>query len=574
MERAIACLAVFLSLSLAAFAADRPPNVLLIITDDQGYGDLGLHGNTMIHTPNLDALARQSVRLTNFHTDPTCAETRSALMTGRYSCRTGVWHTVAGRSILRQDEVTLGDVFTHSGYATGMFGKWHLGDHYPYRPQDRGFGEVLRHGGGGVGQVPDAWGNDYFDDTYEHNGKLEPQEGYCTDVWFRAATKFIGEHRDRPFFCYLATNAPHDPFNVDDKYSRPYLEQRVPPAMARFYGMITNLDQNVGKLLAKLEEWKLADNTIVIFMTDNGSSGGVNIRNEDRIGKYAWHGYSAGMRAQKGSNYDGGHRVPCFIRWPGGKLAHGEEVKTLTAHFDLHPTLKELCSLKAPREVKHDGVSLAKLLVDPKTTTPPRTIVVHSQRVEHPEPFRKTAVMTDRWRLMTGNELYDMQVDPAQTKNVAPDHPQTVQELKAFYDAWWKDVSTRFDEYVRIPLGTKVAPVVHLNCHDWHTQAIAYQSGLQSNPPANGWWAVAVATPGKYRIILRDRPAGVAQLLTAKRASVRIGELEASAEVSEKSEQVVLELDLPEGDTRLETTLTDADGKSRGAYFVTVEHVK
>jgi arylsulfatase A-like enzyme len=184
----------------------KRPNVVLVMTDDQGYGDLACHGNSIIKTPNLDALHAQSTRLTNFHVGPTCSPTRASLMTGRYCNRTGVWHTVMGRSLLRKDEVTMADVFRAGGYKTGIFGKWHLGDNYPFRPQDRGFDEVLIHKGGGIGNTQDYWGNDYFDDTYFRNGRPERFEGYCTDVWFTEAIKFIEANKDRPFFCYLPTN--------------------------------------------------------------------------------------------------------------------------------------------------------------------------------------------------------------------------------------------------------------------------------------------------------------------------------------------------------------------------------
>ena len=190
-------------------AEARRPNVVFVLTDDQGYGELGCHGNPIIQTPNLDKLHSQSVRLTNYHVDPTCSPTRSALMTGRYSSRVGVWHTVMGRSLLRRDEVTLADVFADNGYRTGIFGKWHLGDNYPYRPQDRGFQEVLTLGGGAISNTPDFWGNNYFDDMLRHNGKLEKCKGYCTDVFFNAALQFIETNRDRPFFAYIPTpNAP------------------------------------------------------------------------------------------------------------------------------------------------------------------------------------------------------------------------------------------------------------------------------------------------------------------------------------------------------------------------------
>ena len=269
--------ALFASLSATAptAASNRQPNVVLIMTDDQGYGDIGAHGNTMIRTPNLDHLHSQSIRFTNFHVDPTCSPTRSALMTGRYSTRTGVWHTIMGRSLMFSDEVTMAQVFESAGYRTGIFGKWHLGDNHPMRPQDRGFQESVVIGGGGITQTPDFWGNDYFDDTYSHNGVPEKYSGYCTDVFFENALRFIEKNRTTPFFAYVPTNVPHGPFNIADTYSRPYRDKGVPADMTNFYGMIENADENIGRLLAKLKEWGLDENTLVIFMTDNGTAAGV-----------------------------------------------------------------------------------------------------------------------------------------------------------------------------------------------------------------------------------------------------------------------------------------------------------
>ncbi|MEM7236195.1 MAG: sulfatase-like hydrolase/transferase, partial [Planctomycetota bacterium] len=227
MFRRIAILIVAGLLVSPSWAADKL-NVVLVITDDQGYGDVGAHGNTMIRTPNLDAFHKNAVRFTNFHVDPTCSPTRAALMSGRYSTRTGVWHTIMGRSLMSPKEFTLAELLKTGGYATGCFGKWHLGENYPLRPQDQGFDATFVHGGGGVGQGPDYWGNDYFDDTYFRNGVPEKVEGYCTDVWFREAIRFIDKHKSRPFFTYISTNAPHGPYLVDPKYSKPYEEKGVP----------------------------------------------------------------------------------------------------------------------------------------------------------------------------------------------------------------------------------------------------------------------------------------------------------------------------------------------------------
>ncbi|MDP6770195.1 MAG: arylsulfatase, partial [Anaerolineales bacterium] len=284
------------------------PNVLFIITDDQGYGDLGCHGNSIINTPNLDKLHSQSIRFTNFHVGPTCAPTRAGIMTGRYCNSTGVWHTVGGRSLLRDSEITMADIFLENDYRTGMFGKWHLGDNYPFRPHDRGFEKALYHGGGGISQTPDYWQNDYFDDTFFRNGVTESFKGYCTDVWFDEALKFIEEESDRPFFCYLSTNAPHSPFRVLPTYSDQYSE-KVPGFRSRFYGMITNIDENISRLRTKLCDLGIEENTILIFMTDNGTAAGCSVDEQN----YVTNGFNAGMRGKKGSEYDGGHRVPLFM---------------------------------------------------------------------------------------------------------------------------------------------------------------------------------------------------------------------------------------------------------------------
>ena len=259
----------------AAFSKDgKKPNVVIVITDDQGYGDLAFTGNPAINTPTLDTLRMQGTLLNNFHVDPTCAPTRSALMTGRYSDRVGVWHTVQGRSMLRRHEITMADVFSSNGYATGHFGKWHLGDCYPYRPEDRGFQHCIYHQAGGVGQAPDYWGNDYFDDTYIVNGKHQRFEGFCTDIWFDEGMKFIKANKKKPFFAYIAMNAPHSPYYCPEEYTEPY-DGNPDVSIAEFYGMVTNIDDNMAKLMKMLDNEGIADNTILVFMTDNGTAGGL-----------------------------------------------------------------------------------------------------------------------------------------------------------------------------------------------------------------------------------------------------------------------------------------------------------
>jgi len=559
-----------------AEAASPPkrPNIVLVMTDDQGYGDIGAHGNRYIKTPTLDRLHRESIRLTNFHVDPTCSPTRAALLTGRYSCRTGVWHTLMGRSLLRRDERTIADTFGAVGYRTAIFGKWHLGDNYPFRPQDRGFEEVLIHGGGGIGQTPDYWGNSYFNPVLRHNGKLTKTEGYCTDVFFDAAIRFIEEHRREHFFVYLAPNVPHSPYQVDPKYSDPYVARGLKPTLAAFYGMITNFDENLGRLIAKLEGLGLAENTILVFLTDSGTSGG---------------GFNGQLRGKKGSVYDGGHRVACFIRWPA-KLKGGFDVEHLTCHIDLLPTLLELCDLRRPRGLRLDGKSLLPLLVKVEEWYP-RTMFVQSHRIERPVPWRNSAVMAEKYhvvvredeyeikkeyRLIDGRELYEVLEDPGQVLNVAATNPPLVDKLRFAYEEWYKSVSERFDEYCEIVLGSPQENPSTLTCFDWHDESamqVWHQAQLLKRPVANGFWAVEFERPGRYRFTLRERPAFAPQPLKAGIARLKVGGLVLTKSYPAGLSGVVFETKLPAGKTRLQTYLAETGGAVRGAYFVEVEYL-
>lgn len=391
ISRFFVCLTALCFLTFTVCAA-TPPNVVIVITDDQGYGDLSCHGNPILKTPHLDALASESIRLDDYHVAPTCSPTRCAFLTGHWTNRTGVWHTIMGRSMLRENEVTMGQIFKDNGYATGMFGKWHLGDNYPFRPEDRGFTEVVRHGGGGVGQTPDYWNNAYFDGSYFHNSKPEAVEGFCTDVFFRYAKNFIEEQADagKPFLAYIATNAPHGPFHSPVEYSEPYKDLDV--KTANFFGMIANIDDNVGQMREWLEDKGLAENTIFIFTTDNGTSSGAKV-------------FNAEMRGAKGSEYDGGHRVPFFLHWPNGGFTQEKRVGTITAHVDVVPTLIDLCGIEAPADVKFDGVSIRPLIENETAPAdwPDRLLITDSQRVKDPIKWRKSAVMSNDWRLVSNH---------------------------------------------------------------------------------------------------------------------------------------------------------------------------
>lgn len=477
------------------------PNIVIVITDDQGYGDLGCTGNPILKTPNIDDFYQDSVRLTNFHVGPTCAPTRSTILTGHYANSTGVWHTIGGRSLLRADEVTLADALQEGGYRTGIFGKWHLGDNYPYRPQDRGFDEVIVHGGGGISQTPDYWGNDYFDDTYLVNGVPQKFDGYCTDVWFREGMKFIERHQSQSFFCYIAPNAPHSPFNVEPRYSQPYKSQ-LTEERANFYGMIANIDENFGLLRQKLHELNLEDNTILIFMTDNGTAAGVNVDDQH----FVTDGYNAGMRGQKGSQYDGGHRVPFFIYWKDGDIYGGHDIEQLTASVDMMPTLLDLCDGNMDISPLYHGISLKPLLTTDNIDWEDRIVVTDSQRLTNPAKWRKSAVMTERWRLIDGHELYDITNDREQRMNVANQYGDVVKQLRDGYGEWWAIVSQQFDVDVPISVGADEETTTHLTCHDWRNERSDCpwnQEMIRQGHEANGYWELDVQVAGNYRIELR-----------------------------------------------------------------------
>ena len=615
-----AALFVFAGTTEPASAAEKP-NVILIMTDDQGYGDLGCHGNRVVKTPAIDRLYKESVRLTNYHVDPTCSPTRSALLTGRYSSRTGVWHTIMGRSIMHPGEYTLGELFAANGYRTGCFGKWHLGDNYPCRPRDQGFHETLVHGGGGVGQTPDYFGNDYFDDTYWHNGRTKKFSGYCTDVFFDGALAFIEKNKTRPFFVYLPTNAAHGPFLVAKKYSDPYKKLGVPSPRAEFYGMITNIDENVARLRKRLTELGLAENTILIFTTDNGTAAGLSRQRPKRKRKKVRTsktkvavdcglriadcgfvsqrkdsirnpqseirnsqirlGFNAGMRGTKGSEYDGGHRVPFFIRWPKGGIGGGRDVKQITAHIDVLPTLASLCKLKVDSKLPIDGTDVSPLFRNINFSPwPPRTLFVHSQRVEFPRKWRKAAVMTDRWRFVTDGkrrELFDMTTDPGQKTDVKDKHPDVAKRLSAAYEKWYASIGTRFKDYVRITIGSEPENPSRLTCHDWHTNDKPvpwHQNSIRNDQRANGFWAIHVSRKGTYEFTLRTRPDRLKARIPESTARIKVGETEQTGKIAEGDTAVSFRVELQRGDTRLQTWFVDENGRSRGAYFVHARLVK
>ena len=570
----------------------KHPNVILVITDDQGYGDLCCTGNPWINTPNIDRFHNVSYRLTDFHVSPLCTPTRGAIMTGKRPVRNGAWATCWGRSILRKSEITMAEMFASCGYRTGMFGKWHLGDNYPYRPIDRGFQTVVAHKGGGVGQTPDFWGNNYFDDTYFHNGKAVDHSGYCTDIWFSEALKFIDDHRQEPFFAYIATNAPHSPYLVAEKYRKPYAGNPDIPEPA-FYGMITNIDENFGRLCTTLQELGIEEDTILIFMTDNGSSGGCNVDENE----YAVQGYNAGMRGKKGSYYDGGHRVPFFIRWPQAGIDGGKDIGELSLHIDLLPTFIDLCSLDEPHHLNFDGKSLEPILSGNQPRLPAERVhfLQYRQNTNPPEQWT-SAVMTRRWRLIRGAELYDISVDPGQKMDVAAHHPEIAERLRRAHEQWWKEIFPGLTEYCPIHLGNDAENPTRLNAMDVMGDVAWHQTHIVEAQRSTGKWAVYVEREGVYTFTLRRWPeemdlpidsgvppeearrhiyatdSGTCSIISPDKAQLKIFDLEEILPAAAGKRSVEFKLNLTRtGATQLEAWFIDEDGTRWGSYYVIVE---
>ena len=550
------------------------PNVIIVWTDDQGYGDLSCHGNPVLKTPNLDKLHAQSVRFTDFHVAPMCTPSRGQLMTGRDAAANGATAVCQGRSMIREGVPTVAESFRTAGYRTGHFGKWHLGDSYPYRPQDRGFDETVHHAAWGITSLADYWGNDYFDDTYRHNGTLQKYEGYCNDVWFREAMAWMKQRADNKeqFFCYLATNVPHAPLNVEAKYSEPYHRKfdgkDVP---AGFYGMIANFDENMGKLEEFLRASGLRENTLLIFMTDNGSAN-----------RQAVEIHNAGMRGTKTTLWEGGHRVPCFVRWPAGQLGEPRDIDQLTQIQDLLPTLTDLCGLQKPEAAVWDGTSLAGLLRGTRDSLPDRKLVV--QYGADLQKWR-ACVMWKKWRLIDGKDLYDLETDLHQDRNVADQHPEVVKAMSDHYEEWFAAVEPLFNETRYIHLGSERQNPIMMYSSDWQGGYADNRGGLSAGS-ATGKWPVVVEQSGTYEVKLRrwppeaqtplggkaklkDSPANFGQARPIAKARLKVGGFDRTIDCPPGSTVASFTVPLQAGKTTVETFFLDEKGEVLCSAFYT-----
>lgn len=579
--RLVAFLAGCFSAGLSAncTAAAERPNVVVIMSDDQGGGDYGFLGNEVIRTPELDAMHERGGTLSRFYVSPVCAPTRASLMTGRYNYRTRCIDTYVGRSMMDTEEVTLAEFLSDAGYRTGLYGKWHLGDNYPLRPMDQGFQESLMHRGGGIGQPSDPFGAEgkYTDPTLVKNGQEVAMKGYCTDIYFDAAMDFIRESKDegKNFFTYIATNAPHGPFHdVPQELYEEYqntdltsimIRKPTPKRMeaeldklARIAAMITNIDQNVGRLFKRLKALNLLDNTIVIYLNDNGP-------NTKR--------YVGNMRGSKTGVDDGGIRSPLLMHWPA-KITTGSTSDEMCAHIDLLPTILDACDVDVPTKHKLDGRSFLPLLTHNEAEWPTRQLVFQTHRGNQPQALHHFAIHEHPWKLVHPSgfgkesfndelklELYNLSSDPRQQKNVVAEFPQIAERLKTGYAAWFADVSsTRPNNYAppRIVIGTDHETRSVLTRQDWR-----HNTGRPWAADSNGFWLLEAPTAREYQIEILfagEHPSGTATILA--------GETSTQVEIAaEQPRGHLANIKLPAGTMKLAVNVV-FDGKTQGPHQV------
>lgn len=574
----ITLMATNVAIAVGVEKIDRP-NVVLIMSDDQGGGDYGFMGNELIRTPHLDQMRQDSAYLSNFYVSPVCAPTRASLMTGRYNYRTRCIDTYIGRAMMDPAEVTIAEVLRDAGYQTGIYGKWHLGDSYPLRAMDQGFGDSLVIRGGGIGQPSDPFGAEgkYTDPTLVKNGVEVAMKGYCTDLYFEAAIEFINESvkSKTPFFTYIATNAPHGPFHDVPKelyeeyrhvdFSPIIVGETAPKQLAaeqdklsRIAAMITNIDENVGRLFAELDRLGISDNTIVIYLNDNGP----NTRR-----------YVGNMRGMKSDVDDGGIRSPLLFHWPKQVAAHTVSEK-LCAHIDVMPTILDACDVETPPANPLDGRSFLPLLTSANAAWPTRQIIIQSHRGDIPHPYHHFAVHEGQWKLVHPSgfgreqfsgepqlELYDLSQDPRQQSNLADERPDVTARLSAAYQRWFEDVSsTRADNYAppRIIIGTEHEPTTVLTRQEWR-----HDHGQPWAAESNGHWELESPEAGTYQIeliIASDQRPGT--------ATIYAGDMSEEIEISQpKQRGHGTKLHLPAGKFDLHVDV-EFDGKTEGPHQV------
>lgn len=479
------------------------PNVIVVITDDQGYGDFGCKGNPHLQTPHLDAMASRSFEMKRFYVSAVCSPTRASLMTGRDSYRTGVTDTWLGGSFMRGEEMTVAEILKDAGYATALFGKWHLGDNYPGRPMDQGFDHALYHMGGGLGQPSDPIENrglPYTDPILFENGTRKKMKGFCCDIYFEEAIKWFKKENqnNRPFFAYIASNTPHYPaHDVPREWLKYYKDKKVGKnPLPALYAMISNIDENMGKLFNALQENELYEDTLVIYLNDNGP-------NTQR--------FVGGFSGNKGMCKEGGIRSPIWWHWPGTLKAGGQS-DLLSAHIDILPTLADICGAELPESLRLDGRSIAPTLNGEQQSWDNRTIFIQSHRGERPKFMHNVAIIQQKWKIEGSRSaaLFDMLNDPFAKTDVSRQYPERKKMLIAQYKDWIEGLDDEYSnmwEPIPIQFNAEKEPVMILTHQEWHHMT----GGPWHKTGSNGKWLITFPerTVCEMRFNLLEPPAEV-----------------------------------------------------------------
>lgn len=561
----------------------KQPNVIILLTDDQGYGDFSVNGHPYLKTPNMDRLHDMSVRFTDFHAAPLCTATRSQMLTGIDALHNGACDPTGQTTLLDTSYTIMSDVFLQNGYNTALYGKWHLGGNFThYRPHERGFQDAVHFLRGGHWSSPNYWNSDQMDDYYYHNGELEQFKGYATDIWFELGKKFVSRSKeeDKPFFLYLPVNAPHVPWLVPPKYREPYMDLGLDEGSIAFYSMIATVDDNLGSFIDFLKQEDQWDNTIFIFFTDNGTT----LYEQE---------YNAGMRGKKGDIYEGGHRVPIYFSWPNGQLGAPRDIDALSQCQDLLPTLMDLCGLKAKTALNVEGKSLAPILQGKLQDELDERVLVVQSGGELLKKYEST-VMWQKWRLVNGTELYDLNSDLPQSKDISGQHPDIASKLKTYYDGWWQ--KAKID--TKPPLYYIGDEEVMLTGYDWIEEGngqVYNWEHLRYGQKKNGKYLVQFESDGRYRISLRRWPkeadvairagvpafdtfdpyvtlaAGVA--LDIRSARIKVGDQILTETIQEQDKEVVFEADIMRGEHYLQTWFIDQEDQEFGAYYIYINRL-
>jgi arylsulfatase A-like enzyme len=578
-------LALLLPLAVAGPPAPSRPNIIILLQDDMGIGDFSAAGNPILKTPNLDRLQAQSVGFSQFHVSPMCTPTRGALLTGVHCMRNGARAVGTDATHLRTDLPCLAELFKKANYKTGIFGKWHVGDNFPMRPQDRGFDEALWFRQAAADKVGDYWGNDYFDDHYLLNGVTKQYLGYCGDVWFNEAMTWMRRQADaqEPFFAFIPNNLAHSPYYAPERNRRKYAEsfKKHQTELLTYAAMVDNIDENVGRLDAFLQETGLADNTILVYLHDNGGSHGVQI-------------FNANVRGWKTQLWEGGHRSPLFIRWPQGKIGEGRVINGLTQVQDILPTLLELTSIPKPANNQFDGISLVPA-IRARETIPDRTLVV-----QYGTPKSGDAcVLWRHWRLISNTALYDLEADPMQSTNVADRYPEIVSKMRGKYDLWWQSIQPELAMRTPVVIGNAAENPLTLSPGSWQRPYFVDNDKIRKGANAVGSYNLKVSQSGSYEISLRRWPeevdlpivaasppvaltdtlchgkeisAGIA--LPISKAELNIGDQKFERDVTAQDKAITFRCDLPEGATELQALFHgSAPTQKWGAYCVVIRRL-